>query len=68
MEAAQEIDLYAAAGEEVLLFEGGISVKAQKPKRQSVTGAEVVKPDLEPTHRVFTDVSSCKLRLGNMSM
>lgn len=56
IEVAQEIDLYAVEGEEVLLFDDGISVKAQKPQRQSATEAEVAKPDLEPTSRVLTDV------------
>ncbi len=64
IEVAQEIDLYEAEGEEVLLFDDGISVKAQKPKRESATGGEVAKQDLELTHRVLTDVVVLQTALG----
>lgn len=40
----------------MLLFDDGISVKAQKPQRQTDGHQEVLNQDLEPTARVLTDV------------
>jgi hypothetical protein len=56
LEIAQQVDVYDAESEEVLLFDDAISVKAQKPERQ--TGAEEVPEDhdIAPAGRVMTDI------------
>lgn len=53
---AGEVDLYDPDGEEVLLFDDGICVKAQKPQRQTNAQVEGANQDLEATSRVLTDV------------
>lgn len=52
----QTIDLYDAEAEEVLLFDDAISVKAQKPERQSDTGEATEAQDVASTSRILTDV------------
>ena len=59
VELTQAIDLYDADAEEVLLFDDGISVKAQKPERgQTLNLQEQVspQPQLKYGERVLTDV------------
>jgi len=53
---AEAIDVYDAASEEVLLFDDAISVKAQKPERQSSPAEALEDQDMTPTGRVLTDV------------
>ena len=59
VELTQAIDLYDADAEEVLLFDDGISVKAQKPERgQTLNLQEQASPQplLEYGKRVLTDI------------
>lgn len=56
IEITGAVDLYDAESQEVLLFDDGISVKAQKPQRQTDTQVEAANQNLEPTSRVLTDV------------
>lgn len=59
VEVTQAIDLYDADAEEVLLFDDGISVKAQKPERgQTLNLQEQAspQPQLKYGERVLTDV------------
>jgi hypothetical protein len=59
VELTEAIDLYDADAEEVLLFDDGISVKAQKPERgQTLNLQEQVspQPQLKYGERVLTDV------------
>lgn len=56
IEITGEVDLYDAESQEVLLFDDGICVKAQKPERKSAAQTEVANQDIEPTRRVLTDV------------
>jgi hypothetical protein len=56
-----ELDLYAEQAEEILLFEDGIQVKAQSPKRQSKT-----KPPSEPTQQ--TSVSATSIVLSDVAL
>lgn len=59
VEVTQAIDLYDADAEEVLLFDDGISVKAQKPERgQALNPQEQASPQLQLKYgeRVLTDV------------
>lgn len=53
---APEVDLYEAETAEVLLFDDAISVKAQKPERQSGAGEAPENPESAPTSRILTDV------------
>lgn len=60
VEVTQAIDLYDAEAEEVLLFDDGISVKAQKPERgQTLNLQEQAspQPQLKYGERVLTDVA-----------
>lgn len=56
VEITPDIDLYDAKGEEVLLFDDGISVKAQKPQRQRPLDQEDSQREPVPSGRVLTDV------------
>jgi hypothetical protein len=59
VEVTCEIDLDAADAEEVLLFDDGISVKAQKPERERTLDLQERKtsqPQIEYGRRVLTDV------------
>ena len=59
VEVTCEIDLDAADAEEVLLFDDGISVKAQKPERGRTFDLQERKtsqPQIEYGRRVLTDV------------
>ena len=59
VEVTQTINLYDADAEEVLLFDDGISVKAQKPERgQTLNLQEQASPQLQVKdgERVLTDV------------
>lgn len=56
LQVAEELDLYDAEAEEVLLFDDAISVKAQKPERNSDTAEAVEEQDVASTSRILTDV------------
>lgn len=53
---AQAIAVYEAEAEEVLLFDDAISVKAQKPERQSDVEEAPENPEFVSTSRILTDV------------
>lgn len=61
---AQEIDVYDAETQEVLLFDDAISVKAQKTERQSDVEEAPENPKLASTSRILTDVVVLQTALG----
>jgi len=56
LQVAETIELDDAEAEEVLLFDDAISVKAQKPERNSDTGEATEAQDVASTSRILTDV------------
>lgn len=58
-----DIDLYDAQQEEVLLFDDGIGVKAQKPQRQKQM-AQGAPPEAQQRHRIISDVVVLQTAIG----